>query len=596
MLKVHVIKAIKPLNAQIFDLWINADGPERRYITVRGIIINPKSKSNSISREPGITTAVFLLTLLLFSSLLQAAPAGISLEQIRGQLQHAFQASSDGKTPAIELSQAERLHALYLRRDYQALWIGPDGLSTQANVLIEQILNAGQEGFEVNNYHLPRIRSLINGGKVSATNAAELELLLSDALFRLASDLYHGRFLPVELDPQWHIPLPELQADERLVQAVEQARVKEVITGLTPYDSRYMALRDALNRLRHIAAAGGWHALPTGPTLRRGDRDQRVTLLRERLKISGDLTMAPLESADFFDDALDEAVRFFQSHHGLEVDGAVGAQTLKAMNISVEQRITQVRVNLERWRWLPRNFGNRYILVNMAGYELELNESGHLPLKMRVIVGKTYRQTPAFSGRLTYLVVNPTWTVPSVILKEDIFPQLRSNPNYLAQQKIRVFDSWKTDATEISPAQVDWSRITSRHSPYKFRQDPGPGNALGSIKFMLNNPFDIYLHDTPKRELFDRAVRAFSSGCIRLERPLELAERLLNDNNTWNGAQLLDAIKSNVSKNVDLRQPVPIYFTYMTAWIDEHGLLQLRPDVYERDKAMAVALFGAKVD
>lgn len=454
----------------------------------------------------------------------------------------------------------------------------------------------------VDNYHLPRIQSLINSSKASAAHAAELELLLSDAFFRLASDLYHGRFLPAELDPQWHIPLPELHTDEQLIQAVEQARVKEAITALTPSDSRYRALRNALNHLRRIAAAGGWQALPAGPTLRRGDQNQRIILLRERLRISGDLTMeAPPEPAGLFDDALDEAVRFFQSRHGLEVDGAVGNQTLKAMNVSVEQRITQIRVNLERWRWLPRNFGNRYILVNMAGYELELHENGHLPLKMRVIVGKTYRQTPAFSGRLTHLVINPTWTIPSVILKEDIFPLIQSNPNYLAQQKIRVFDSWQANATEINPAQVDWNRITPRHSPYKFRQDPGPGNALGSIKFMLKNPFDIYLHDTPKRALFNRTVRTFSSGCIRLERPLELADRLLNDNNTlkgntWNGARLLDTIKSNVTQQVDLRRPVPIYFTYMTAWVDEHGILQFRPDVYERNTAMALALFEVKVD
>lgn len=544
---------------------------------------------------PGVAVAVFLLTLLLASPLLRAA-TGISPEQTRDGLQHTFQSGGDGTAiPAIQLAQAERLHALYLRRDYQPLWLGPHGLSTQAEVLIEQIQSAGQEGSEVENYHLSRIRSLIGGDSGAASNGVELELLLSDAFFRLATDLYRGRFLPVELDIQWHIPPPELQPDQLLVEAVEQARVKEVLTELTPSHARYKALRGALHRLQQLAAAGGWQTLPAGPTLRREDRDQRVALLRERLKISGDLTVEPLESADFFDDALEEAVRFFQAHHGLEVDGAVGAQTLKAMNVSVEQHITQVRVNLERWRWLPRDFGNRYILVNMAGYELELNEEDHLPLKMRVIIGKTYRQTPAFSGRLTYLAVNPTWTIPAVILKEDIYPQLRSNPNYLAQQKIRVFDSWKPDAVEISPEQVDWSRITRRHSPYKFRQDPGPGNALGRIKFMLNNPFDIYLHDTPKRELFDRAVRTFSSGCIRLERPLELAERLLNDD-TWDGARLLDTVKSNVTQNVSLREPVPIYFTYMTAWVDERGVLQFRPDVYERDKAMAVALFGSEVD
>lgn len=542
-----------------------------------------------------IATVIFLLTWLLFSPLLRAASAGISLEQAREQLQHTFETGSDGKPLAIPLSQPERLHALYLRRDYQPLWIGPDGLSTQADVLIDQILNAGQEGFEIDNYHLRRIRLLMNGGNVPATNAAQLELLLSDAFFRLVTDLHRGRFLPVELDLQWYIPPPEPEPEARLVQAVEQARVREIITALTPSHFRYMALRGALDRLRQIAAAGGWQELPAGPTLRRGDRDQRVLLLRERLKISGDLSMEPFGPADIFDDTLDEAVRFFQARHGLELDGAVGAQTLRAMNISVAQHITQVRVNLERWRWLPRDFGDRYILVNTAGYELELHEEGHLPLKMRVIIGKTYRQTPAFSGRVTYLAVNPTWTIPAVILKEDIYPQLRSNPNYLAQQKIRVFDNWKADATEISPEQVDWSRITRHHSPYKFRQDPGPGNALGRIKFMLNNPFDIYLHDTPKRELFDRAVRTFSSGCIRLERPLELAERLLN-NDTWDGARLLDTVKSNVTQNVNLQQPVPIYFTYMTAWVDERGILQFRPDVYERDQAMAIALFGARVD
>jgi murein L,D-transpeptidase YcbB/YkuD len=268
----------------------------------------------------------------------------------------------------------------------------------------------------------------------------------------------------------------------------------------------------------------------------------------------------------------------------------VGASTLAAMNVPVESRINQIELNLERWRWIPRNLGSRYLLVNIADYSLAVVENQTVVLDMRVVVGKAYRRTPVFSEKMKYLVLNPFWNVPVKIAVEDKLPIIRKNPLYLTQQHIKVFENWSEAAPEINPVVVDWHRLNSNYFPYRLRQDPGPLNALGRIKFMFPNKFAVYLHDTPQRGLFKKASRDFSSGCIRIEKPLELAKYLLRNDPQWPEQKITGTIESGVTTVVRIKDPIPVHLLYWTAWATETGTVHFGNDIYDRDPPLSRAL------
>jgi murein L,D-transpeptidase YcbB/YkuD len=266
----------------------------------------------------------------------------------------------------------------------------------------------------------------------------------------------------------------------------------------------------------------------------------------------------------------------------------VGGATLEALNIGPEERAASIVVNLDRWRWLPRDLGERHAIVNIAGFALEVKESGRVVLAMKVVVGRPYRQTPVFSSRVTHVAFNPTWTVPETIANEDVLPKVRDDITYLARTHLRVFEGWSEDAPEIDPSTVDWRRADPRK--YRFRADPGPWNPLGKVKFLLPNPHDVYLHDTSERQLFDRTSRIFSSGCIRLEKPFDLLWYLLRSDARWTSEDVRVALESGEEKIFRLSEPLPIHLLYWTAWVDEKGKVQFRKDVYGRDETLALAL------
>jgi L,D-transpeptidase YcbB len=266
------------------------------------------------------------------------------------------------------------------------------------------------------------------------------------------------------------------------------------------------------------------------------------------------------------------------------------SQCASTIGVPAAERLKQIRTNLERWRWITQDLGDRYILVNVADFKVEVVEAGREVLAMPAIVGRAYRQTPEFSGRMSYIEINPAWNVPPKLAREDILPNVRKNPDYLKEKGIRVFSDWREGAPEIDPAAIDWSRVEPENLSYKFRQDPGPENSLGRISFMFPNKFDVYLHDTPERGLFSRAVRDFSSGCIRVEKPLELAEYVLRDDPEWTREKILAAIDSRETRVVNLRNPLGIHLLYWTAWLADDGRVQFREDIYLRDAALYRAL------
>jgi murein L,D-transpeptidase YcbB/YkuD len=480
------------------------------------------------------------------------------------------------------------LPRLYERRAHLPAW-------NQANVdqLLAAIDRSREEGLTPRDYHRDGVfeyAEFLRRGIDDSERHAEFDILATDALIRLAYNLFFGKADPHELDPDWNT-LRQVRGDDPvafLEDALNAGKVEAALEGLSPQQPYYRDLKSALATYRGIEAGGGWPQVPAGPTLKPGMRHARVEALRQRLAATGDLTDQASDPA-LFDDALAEAVRAFQKRHRMTADGAVGPATLAALQVPVRARIDQIRVNLERARWMLHDVPQTFVVADIAGFEAGYFRAGRLIWRSRVQVGKPYRSTPIFRSNISYLVLNPTWTVPPGIEARDILPAVKRNRGYLAAKNLRVIDP---QGRTVDPARIDWSRYSGRNFPYTFRQDPGPDNALGQIKFMFPNPHFVYLHDTPSKDLFERDVRAFSSGCIRVERPLELAELLLNDPDQWSLEQIRSAVDTQKTQTVTLPAPVPVLLYYWTAQGQADGRVHFKNDVYRRDPAVLKALDG----
>jgi murein L,D-transpeptidase YcbB/YkuD len=359
----------------------------------------------------------------------------------------------------------------------------------------------------------------------------------------------------------------------------------EGLQKIRPKIEYYHLLKSVLKKYREIQDAGGWEAVPEGPTLKPGMMNPRIPQLRQRLAVTGDFE-GPVGDSDYFDEDLKAAVIRFQNKHRLEADGAVGKNTYAALNMTVKQKIDQIRVNLERARWVFHKLPSDYIEVDIAGFQAYDIEGANINWTSKVQVGKPFRKTPVFKSKIKYIVFNPTWTVPPTILRKDILPKIKKNPGYLSKMKISVIDR---KGRTIDPHSVNWSQY-SKGIPYTLRQEPGPHNALGRMKFIFPNKYFIYLHDTPSQALFGRKDRAFSSGCIRVEKDMELAEILLNDPDKWNRESIQKLLDTNKTRRVNLPKPKPVMLLYVTIRLDEKDNLIFIKDIYERDRAVLEGL------
>jgi murein L,D-transpeptidase YcbB/YkuD len=478
----------------------------------------------------------------------------------------------------------EPLRAVYAARQFRPFWVDTDGLTAAARDVVRLI----SEG-EAKLTPVPRPASLVDFRQdhgASANSLAEMELRVNAALLRYARLLRAGQVSPAEVDNEYALTPPEFDPTATLLHADDPIGLSAHLDRLPPDDSTYRSLQAALATARGIAVrVPSWPRLGDGPSLRPGEDADSVPLIRKMLSAWGD-NPGPVSPSRHYDAQLAAALKRFQARHGLEADGVVGSRTRAALNIPPSERVTQILLNMERWRWMPRQLGDPHVLVNMAAFDLKLVERGTPTLTMRVVVGQPVRRTPVFSDEITYLEFNPTWTVPRTILVEDLLPKIRRNPAMLEAQGIRVIGRGSDGAYSVDPAAIDWNAVGAGGFPYRLRQAPGPKNPLGRVKFMFPNDFSIYLHDTPKRELFARSQRAFSSGCIRVEKPLELAERLLSDLPGWDRSRIDSVIAQGKTRTVTLARPVPIHLIYLTAWLDGEGNLQFREDFYGRDSRL----------
>ena len=391
-----------------------------------------------------------------------------------------------------------------------------------------------------------------------------------------------------------HQPLEETVA--LLETAAEWQQPGEVTRSMPPGGNDYRNLRGALLDYLAIHERGGWPTVAAqGPVLQTGMSDEEIGLLRQQLWVMGDMG-EPQEDNSVYNDDLEQAVRRFQLRHGLLVDGVTGKQTRAALSVPVEQRIQQLRVNLERLPQQPADRLHRYITVNTAAFELQVHEQDRIPVSMKIIAGRTDRKTPVFTEQLRYLVFNPYWNVPTRLAVRDLIPAQVKDPGYFGRKGIRVLSSWRADAVELDIDSIDWqSYLQGSPFRYKLQQLPGEKNALGVIKFMMPNTYSVYLHDTPSKHLFNKPVRAFSSGCIRLENPLELASYLLGG-----GApveeQINQWIEQGTNRAIALPEPLPVHVIYQTAWVDAAGNVQFRRDIYRRDAGILATLDNVRPD
>ena len=531
----------------------------------------------------------------------QAAVVDPLAEAIRERVDHLRYASEHDGTDHVvrgrRIVLTDIVARYYESQQFQPKWRDPARL----DLLIAALADLDDDGLDPADYHVEALQSfrtdLRAATALQPAEQADLEFLATDAMMLSLYHLYLGKVDPVQLSSQWNFstrPVSVERGFERLSAALESGQIRETFERARPQHVWYQRGREALRAYRALAAAGGWSPISDGPTMKLGLDDPRVPALRYRLTVTGDLAgdlqppAPPLNLA--FDAELEAAVKRFQERHGLTADGAVGPGTRAALNVPVSARIDQIRINLERARWVMHELHGEFVLVNVAGFDVSYFRDDEPIWTSKVIVGRPYRETPIFKSLITYVVLNPTWTIPPGILVKDKLPVIKRDPGYLKRNNIRVIDS---AGREVNPHSVDWSRYSgSRLPPYQLRQDPGDDNALGLVKIMFPNPYLVYLHDTPSKSLFDKDERVFSSGCIRVEKAFELAELVLNDPVRWNRAALDAAVATKKTQTVNLARPVPVLILYWTAQPRPDGQVIFRNDVYGRDPATLAALNG----
>lgn len=472
-----------------------------------------------------------------------------------------------------------QVYALYHYRDFTPIWVRDEGPKTKGRELLDVLMSADLEGLDPNDYRVRQISALMEHSDIRSL--AELELLLTRAFVDYGRDLSAGRVAPEAMDDEIQLNPVALDAAALLDGAERADSIVPFLASLTPQTAEYDRLRDKLAELREQAEHGGWPKVPAGPALKPGADDPRVRALRRYLSAVGDYEGDPEDPSTLFDDRLAEAVKAFQVRHGLGADGAVGPATFEAINTPIAQRIAMIELNLERRRWMPDDLGERHVFVNLADQFLKVVDGERTIHAAPLMVGEACIRAPVFSETMKYVVVNPDWTVPPSIARTQYLPQLRSAPAALTAHNIQVL----AGGQPIDPRAVDWKKVQASNFPYTLRQEPGPGNALGVIKFMFPNPYNVYVHDTPTRGQLALPSRTFVHGCIRVPDAIDLGAVIL-DPQGWTKARIDRAVKSGRKTVVTLEQPVPVHVTYLTAWVNKDGSVHFRTDVLGRDERL----------
>jgi L,D-transpeptidase YcbB len=536
----------------------------------------------------GLGSRAFALVAL---TALSVAPAAcrkpLTDDDVVAAMRHAID-SAPGMT-GVESRRWAMIQAVYRKRKFAPLWTGLDRPNERGMELIAALGNAETQGLRAADYELPALRDALarafdrklDRDSIPAA-LSRLDLRLTTTFLNYGTHLFSGRLDPAAVDSGWFITERRTGVDTLLLLGLMKDSFQEMVASLYPRREEYGRLVKALAEYRAIESRGGWDSIPVPRRVKLEPDavDTLIPLIRRRLLITGELKNPATADPYRYDSVLAGAVATFQDHHGLEPDKVIGLSTLVAMNVPVDMRIGQIELNMERYRWLPDDLGSRHILVNVPDYHLHAFDGGREVFQMRVVVGKDYENpTPVFADSMSYIVFRPYWNVPPRIVKEEIIPATRKDPEYITKHNYEILRGREL----VDPASIDWPEVDTARFNFHIRQKPGPLNSLGLVKFMFPNQFDVYLHDTPARSLFRRAGRAASHGCIRVERPEQLAQFALSRNTEWDLRKIREAMRQEEPQQVGLRQKVPVYIVYFTSFVRD-GIVRFRSDLYGTDE------------
>lgn len=480
---------------------------------------------------------------------------------------------------------SEEVKEFYESRSYAPVW---NEEKTQ-QAFAEELSMAEEEGLFSEDYLTPRLQKLLNSEvELSAADRAAKEVLLTNSFFQFANDLFYGKVDPKELYSLWGLKREKLDPAELLSNITAEEDISRTLDSLKPGHPVYAGLKESLQEYKaKIKEDSEAVKIEEGVTIDPGDKDNRTPKIAQRLKQLGYIESDSLENDSVYNKSLAAAVEKFQEDKGLEPDGVIGNSTLQVLNQDNSDRYKKVLVNLERWRWYPRDLGEHYILVNVADFKLAVVKEGDTVRTHDVIAGSIQRQTPVFTDTLEYIVINPLWNIPPTIQEEDIIPKASSNPSYLANNNMTVT---APNGDVLDPSEIDWS--SPEVQDYRFSQSAGPSNPLGRVKIIYPNKYLIYLHDTPSKALFNRADRAESSGCVRVENAIDLAAYVVENQSDWDLKQIQEQIASGETKHVKIERPIQVHHFYWTAWM---GLdkTYFADDVYDLDTELYAALTGS---
>ena len=487
----------------------------------------------------------------------------------------------------------------YRNRGYAMAWLAHGLPGKQARQVSDVVAESRLDGLDPGDYHAAALDSLLRlfsrkmFRRVYVDRKAdlELELLLTHAFLKLGADLLSGSRPWIEPD-RWPLTAESWDLSRYLETLLAGGLdMGEGLQRLAPPAPEYAIMKGWLAEYSRRKLLGGWPLVPEGPILGPGSEGERVVSLCLRLQASGD--MVGQACVDSFSISMQQGLGRFQARHGLKSTGVLDPPSLTQLNVPVEERLNQMRLNLEYWRWLPRNLGERHVRINLADFSLGAFEAGQAVLTMKVVIGRKEDRTPVFSDRMVAVVLNPAWNVPGSIAREELLPELQKDPEFLSRHEMDLLSDASDSAFLLRSDSVDWSAVSRETFRFRVRQRPGAQNALGRVKFVLTNPYQIYLHDTPSIRYFQRSDRALSHGCVRLEKPLELASWALGPASGWDADNLSKEIGKEKVKTLPIPGGgIPVHILYWTAFVDKQGVLHFRRDIYGLDRIIGQ---GAKL-
>lgn len=488
-----------------------------------------------------------------------------------------LQNSLSSEVDSSSFYSSEAISTFYSKNDFNPVW----DQAEEREDLFRNIETIENEGLFPEDYHYSELKDLLNS---AATNSPEqntrLELLLTDAFLKLSHDLATGKLNPQKLYKNWGTPLNSVNPQQLLERAAKKGNISQLLDSLKPKNEVYIGLKKALRKIdKKEFANEEITRIPSGKLIRPGEKDKRIPLIAQRLDELGFLK-TKADSSITYSENIEESLKAFQKTYSLEEDGIIGASTIDNLNMSKEDRFHQILVNMERWRWYPRNLGEEYLLINIPDFQLYLVKNGDKIGQYKVIVGMPSRQTPVFSDEIEYVIYNPTWTIPPTIERKDVIPGMRRDSDYLKDRSLKVYDAQNN---RVDPSTINWN--SSEPLKYTYRQGAGPTNPLGQVKLIFPNKYLVYLHDTPHREFFEKRNRARSSGCVRVQSVLQLAKYMLTDQPEYDDKKIQEILDSGKTTEIPVTKKVRVHLFYWTAYLNNDSI-KFIDDLYGLDKKL----------